>query len=93
VLFFAWFDAGVGIGGPIVGAVASLTDPGGALDAAATTVAGAILITASSTRASATPQAPRARPATTVQLREPTDQQAGNRSRNPTNHPNSAQPR
>ncbi len=43
-LFFAWFDAGVGLGGPIIGAVASLTGPGGALDGAAAAVTGAILI-------------------------------------------------
>ena len=41
-LFFAWFDAGVGIGGLAVGAVASLTGPAGALQIAAGTVAAAI---------------------------------------------------
>ena len=43
-MFFAWFDAGVGLGGPAVGAVASLTDAGGALDAAGVAVAAAALI-------------------------------------------------
>ncbi len=40
-LFFAWFDAGVGLGGPAVGIVASLTSPSGALIAAAIAVAAA----------------------------------------------------
>jgi len=40
-LFFAWFDAGVGLGGPAVGAVASLAGPSGALIAAAIAVAAA----------------------------------------------------
>ena len=43
-LFFAWFDAGVGLGGPMVGAVASLAGPVGALAAGAAAVAGAVLI-------------------------------------------------
>jgi predicted MFS family arabinose efflux permease len=46
-LFFSWFDAGVGIGGPAVGAVASLAGPSGALEAAAVAVTGAVLITGS----------------------------------------------
>jgi MFS family permease len=43
-LFFAFFDAGVGLGGPAVGAVARLTTPGGALLAAALAVAAAGLV-------------------------------------------------
>ncbi|MGB9183377.1 MAG: MFS transporter [Solirubrobacteraceae bacterium] len=43
-LFFSWFDAGVGLGGPTVGAVASLTGPIGALEAAAAAVASAVTI-------------------------------------------------
>src|SRR5947209_19304752 len=43
-LFFAWFDAGVGLGGPLVGLVASLTSSGGAVEAAAAAVAGAVAI-------------------------------------------------
>jgi predicted MFS family arabinose efflux permease len=43
-MFFAWFDAGVGLGGPVVGAAASLTDPRGALAVAAAAVAGAVLV-------------------------------------------------
>ncbi len=43
-LFFAWFDAGVGLGGPLVGSVASVTGPSGALEAAAVAVAGAVVI-------------------------------------------------
>ncbi len=37
-LFFAWFDAGVGLGGPVAGASAALTDPQGALVLAAVLV-------------------------------------------------------
>jgi hypothetical protein len=43
-LFFAFFDAGVGAGGPLVGGVARLTTPGGALVVAAGAVAAAGLI-------------------------------------------------
>jgi predicted MFS family arabinose efflux permease len=43
-LFFAWFDAGVGLGGPLVGAAASLAGPAGALQTAAVAVAGAIAL-------------------------------------------------
>jgi predicted MFS family arabinose efflux permease len=51
-LFFAWFDAGVGLGGPAAGIVASLTSPSGALIAAAIAVAGAaaLLIAAGARR-------------------------------------------
>jgi MFS family permease len=45
-LFFAWFDAGVGIGGLTVGAVASAAGPTGALDSAAAAVATVALATA-----------------------------------------------
>jgi predicted MFS family arabinose efflux permease len=41
-LFFAWFDAGVGLGGPAVGAAASLAGAGGALEVAAAVVSTAI---------------------------------------------------
>jgi predicted MFS family arabinose efflux permease len=43
-LFFAFFDAGVGAGGPLVGVVARLTTPAGALVAAAGAVTAAGLI-------------------------------------------------
>lgn len=43
-LFFAWFDAGVGLGGPAVGAVASAAGPEGALIAAGVAVAGAAVM-------------------------------------------------
>jgi MFS family permease len=43
-LFFAWFDAGVGLGGPAVGAIASSTGPAGALIAAAVAVAAAAVL-------------------------------------------------
>jgi MFS family permease len=43
-LFFAFFDAGVGAGGPLVGGVARLTSPPGALVAAAGAVAAAGLL-------------------------------------------------
>ncbi len=43
-LFFAWFDAGVGLGGPAVGAAASVAGAGGALNAAAAAVSVAIAI-------------------------------------------------
>jgi MFS family permease len=43
-LFFAWFDGGVGLGGPAVGAVASAAGPEGALIAAGVAVAGAAVI-------------------------------------------------
>jgi predicted MFS family arabinose efflux permease len=42
-LFFAWFDAGVGLGGPATGAVASLTGARGALVAAALAVGAAVV--------------------------------------------------
>jgi MFS family permease len=38
-VFFAWFDAGVGLGGPLTGGVAGLVGAGGALGAAAAAVA------------------------------------------------------
>jgi hypothetical protein len=38
-LFFAWFDAGVGLGGPAVGLLAGGVGPGGALVGAACAVA------------------------------------------------------
>jgi predicted MFS family arabinose efflux permease len=38
-LFFAWFDAGVGLGGPAVGVLAGATGPGGGLAGAAVAVA------------------------------------------------------
>src|SRR5947207_3781508 len=38
-LFFAWFDAGVGLGAPLVGLLAAATGPGGALAGAAIAVA------------------------------------------------------
>jgi predicted MFS family arabinose efflux permease len=43
-LFFAWFDAGVGLGGPAVGAAASVAGAGGGLDVAAAAVSAAIVI-------------------------------------------------
>jgi len=43
-LFFAWFDAGVGLGGPVVGAAAGLAGPSGALELAAGAVAIAIAV-------------------------------------------------
>jgi predicted MFS family arabinose efflux permease len=43
-LFFAFFDAGVGAGGPLAGGVARLTSPAGALVMAAGAVAGAGLL-------------------------------------------------
>jgi MFS family permease len=43
-LFFAFFDAGVGVGGPLVGGVARLTTPSGALVAAAGAVTAAGLV-------------------------------------------------
>jgi predicted MFS family arabinose efflux permease len=43
-MFFAWFDAGVGLGGPVVGAVAALAGPAGALVAAAAAVGGAVVV-------------------------------------------------
>ncbi len=43
-LFFAWFDAGVGLGGPAVGTAASVAGAGGALNAAAAAVSVAIAI-------------------------------------------------
>jgi MFS family permease len=42
-IFFAWFDAGVGLGGPATGAVAALTGARGALVAAALAVGAAVL--------------------------------------------------
>jgi MFS family permease len=50
-LFFAWFDAGVGLGGPAVGAVASVTSASGALTAAALAVAGAAALASAGARA------------------------------------------
>jgi hypothetical protein len=38
-LFFAWFDAGVGLGGPVSGLLAHLAGPSGALAGAAVAVA------------------------------------------------------
>lgn len=49
-LFFAWFDAGVGLGGPAAGAVASLTSAPGALIAAALAVAAAAVLAITSGR-------------------------------------------
>jgi predicted MFS family arabinose efflux permease len=43
-LFFAFFDAGVGAGGPLTGAMARLTTPAGALWLAAAAVALAAVI-------------------------------------------------
>lgn len=43
-LFFAWFDAGVGLGGPLVGGAAALAGAGGALDVAAAAVSVAVVI-------------------------------------------------
>lgn len=43
-LFFAWFDAGVGFGGPVAGVAAALTGPDGALVTAAVLVAMAPLV-------------------------------------------------
>jgi hypothetical protein len=42
--FFAWFDAGVGAGGPLTGGVAQLTGPPGALVFAGAAVAGAVVL-------------------------------------------------
>jgi hypothetical protein len=44
--FFAWFDAGVGLGGLFAGAAAHVTDPPGALVAAAVAVAIVPLVSA-----------------------------------------------
>ena len=44
--FFAWFDAGVGLGGLFAGAAAHLTDPAGALVASAVAVAAVPLLSA-----------------------------------------------
>jgi len=49
-LFFSFFDAGVGAGGPFVGWIARLTSPSGALLVAAGAVAGAGLVTGISRR-------------------------------------------
>ena len=49
-LFFSFFDAGVGAGGPFVGWIARLTSPGGALLAAAGAVASAGAVQALSRR-------------------------------------------
>jgi predicted MFS family arabinose efflux permease len=43
-LFFAWFDAGVGLGGPAVGAAAAVAGTAGALGVAAAVVSGAVVI-------------------------------------------------
>jgi len=43
-LFFAWFDAGVGLGGLTIGTIASFAGPNGALAAAAAAVGTVILI-------------------------------------------------
>ncbi len=43
-LFFAWFDAGVGFGGPVAGVAAALSGPDGALVTAAVLVASAPLV-------------------------------------------------
>jgi predicted MFS family arabinose efflux permease len=45
-LFFAWFDAGVGLGGPAAGLLADLGGPSGALLGAAVAVACAAPIAA-----------------------------------------------
>lgn len=54
-LFFAFFDAGVGLGGPLAGVVAGLTTPQGALAAAAAAVlcAGAVVAAQARVRAGA----------------------------------------
>lgn len=49
-MFFAWFDAGVGLGGPLIGAAAAATGSTGALQAAATLVGVAALIGAFANR-------------------------------------------
>jgi predicted MFS family arabinose efflux permease len=54
-LFFAWFDAGVGLGGPAAGGVASLAGPSGALVAAAVAVGGAVVLATRGRRGSAAP--------------------------------------
>jgi predicted MFS family arabinose efflux permease len=43
-LFFAWFDAGVGLGGPAVGLAASVGGPTGGMEAASAAVAAVIVI-------------------------------------------------
>ncbi len=43
-LFFAWFDAGVGLGGPAVGAVAVVLGPAGAVAAAGLAVAAGTVV-------------------------------------------------
>jgi predicted MFS family arabinose efflux permease len=45
-LFFAWFDAGVGLGGPLAGLAAHLSSAAGALIAAAVAVAAAPFVAA-----------------------------------------------
>jgi predicted MFS family arabinose efflux permease len=42
--FFAWFDAGVGLGGPAVGLVARLSSPETAVVAAGVAVASVLLV-------------------------------------------------
>jgi len=49
-LFFAWFDAGVGLGGPAVGLLAGAAGAGGALAGAAVAVACAAPVAALSLR-------------------------------------------
>jgi len=43
-LFFSFFDAGVGLGGPAVGAAAALAGAGGALDVAGVAVSSAVVV-------------------------------------------------
>jgi MFS family permease len=79
-LFFAWFDAGVGLGGPIAGLAAHLAQPPGALETAAVAVALTPLVsTLAPSRAGARPRArsgrapaPSARAASGRSAREPT---------------------
>jgi hypothetical protein len=52
-LFFAWFDAGVGLGGPAVGAAASLTTRPVAMLAVAFAVAGAAALAPTAARGAA----------------------------------------
>jgi predicted MFS family arabinose efflux permease len=67
-LFFAWFDAGVGLGGPAVGVGASLAGAGGALQVAAAVVSTAIAIALAVGRRRATERAHEPRPAPTAAL-------------------------
>lgn len=49
-MFFAWFDAGVGLGGPLAGVAAGLSDAGGALVLAAVLVAVSPLVAGTAPR-------------------------------------------